>query len=495
MIKIQEIKGSDWAKGQSAQPNLPIGGLFRSMSNFDPFEQTGVFIPSLNPDNQPLSTVPKFLASFNYIGTDYLLAHTPTKLYQTLKDSPYTVTDVTAQINQGLGTVNKIYGRIKWKGGYVYACNDNNNLGYVRFNSLPVAAANDVSLLSSFLIDQSLDYAPMCIGADGNMYMGNLSRLQVFTSNTGTGGNSTYYFVDVGFYIRDIVSDGKYLVIIADNNAPGMVDRRVGAYKVKVYFWDMVQTDAASRIVPVTIWDIDDSYAVAMKFIDGAVNLITHNGISICNVATQPKQIRPFPYDNVSQDRMVRPLNSSQVAVSNGSMYWVDGVNNFNTDVYAYGNPTSGQQKIFYRPYTTGVTHLATSLLWVGNQLVLGTDEAALNFFNVGSTRGVATFQTLVTEVGLHSYGFTKVVLEQKLAAGQYVSVTAYSNATNSVLSTEIRSYDANNPKQTLLFKRIPIANSPDKFTDITLIVRVAGAKIHRVAVYGTPLDDTNEEL
>ncbi len=51
MIKIQEVKGSDWAKGQSAQPNLPIGGLFRSMSNFDPFEQTGVFIPSLNPDN------------------------------------------------------------------------------------------------------------------------------------------------------------------------------------------------------------------------------------------------------------------------------------------------------------------------------------------------------------------------------------------------------------------------------------------------------------
>src|SRR5689334_4150465 len=100
MKKILEIKDTDWTKGNSAQTDIPSGGLFGATSNFNPFAQGGVFIPSLTPDIKPLSTTPKFLTPFNSASVDYIYVHTDTKLYQVLKDSPYTITDVTAQVNQ-----------------------------------------------------------------------------------------------------------------------------------------------------------------------------------------------------------------------------------------------------------------------------------------------------------------------------------------------------------------------------------------------------------
>lgn len=75
------------------------------------------------------------------------------------------------------------------------------------------------------------------------------------------------------------------------------------------------------------------------------------------------------------------------------------------------------------------------------------------------------------------------------------MNVTVYSNGLNSTLSSETKVYDASNPRQTLVFKRIPAVNSPDKFTDFTVVVRVGGAKLSRVTTYATPLDDTNEEI
>lgn len=507
MKLLAEWKGSDWLKGQSAYVNLPIGGLFKSISNFDPFEQAGVVLPSLDPIKVPLATTPKFLTSFNYNNVDYIYVHTATKLYQVLKSAPYTVTDVTDQVNQGIANpVDRVYGTAKWKGSYVYAVGTAGGAGNqyeIHLNNLPASAGSDVVLKNtSVILDINQDFLPFCVGADGNLYYGSLNRLNVLTSPSGTSGNSSYYQIDNGFWIRDIVSDGKYLVIIADNNVQ-YGTKRVGSYQCKVFFWDMVLTDAVPYIIPVTKWDIEDSYLISAEFINGAVQIIGHNGIYICNVATSPKMLRPYPLDSIVQDRMNRPLNPAQVATHNGSLYWLDGVNTlatsgiYNPDVYAYGNPITGQQKIFYRPYTTNLFKLNTAMIWVGDQVVVATDEPALMIFNTGTARGTSVITTLITDMRLHNYGFIKVDLAAKMTAGQSVTVSAYSAGNNLTVSQETKSYNADNPKQTLMFRKTPvlISTSPDRFNDLEIIVRAVGAQIARVQLYGTPLNNASEDI
>lgn len=495
-MKIVELTGKDFTKGQSQSAYLPMGGLFRSMSNFDPFELTGTMYPSLTPDTFALSTTPKFLTSFNSSGTDYIYAFTDTKLYQLLKDSPYTLTDVTSSINNGgAGALARICGRAKWKGGLVYAFIDSLNNSAIKYNSLPVAGGSDVLMKSSWVLDATQDFLPMVQGADGNLYIGNANRILVMTSATGTAGNTTFYYIDDGFTIRDMVNDGRYLVVFADNNTVANGSRRVGSYRTRVYFWDLVQTDATPRIVPTVMYDLDDAYVIAAAQLDSQIFFFGYSGLYVCNSASSPQMVRPYVFSS-TDDRFTRPLNPSQVAVRNGSIYWVDGINSLNTDVYAFGNPTSGQQKIFYRPYTTGVTALSTCLLWSGNNLIRGTSTPSLNFFNVGSTRGTATVSTVITNVDRPmTYDYTKVDLALKLATGQSVTVTAYSQATNEILSTETKSYSASNPKQTLTFRRTPQASSPSKFADISITVSSVGALLSRVSVYATPLPDANEEL
>ena len=89
MVKILEIKNNDWLKGISAQPNLPIGGLFQYLQGCDPFEQGGLALPSLAPDNQSLATTPKFIQGYKnpVSGASTLNVLTNSKLYRVLKNS------------------------------------------------------------------------------------------------------------------------------------------------------------------------------------------------------------------------------------------------------------------------------------------------------------------------------------------------------------------------------------------------------------------------
>src|SRR6266404_8308679 len=180
--KIIEIKSNDWPKGISAQPNLPVGGLFQRLTGCDPFEQTGVALPSLTPASitpSPSST-PKVLTNWNNAGTSYVYVHSDTKLLRVLKDSPYTQTDITASI-----TVDTIKNAILWQGKYIYATTQLRSLTF---------AGVDTQILAGY--NGALDYIPLCIGADKNLYVGDDSRIHTITSSTGTAGNSVYAQID-----------------------------------------------------------------------------------------------------------------------------------------------------------------------------------------------------------------------------------------------------------------------------------------------------------
>ncbi len=496
--KILEIKNNDWLKGISAQTNIPIGGLFQYLVNCDPFEQGGLALPSLSPDNQSLGTIPQFITSWYDNTNDRLYAHTPTKLYSVLKNSPYTVTDVTNQINQGAmtGNLNCIGGVAVWKNRYVYASITDNNDLYINNNTIGVQSGNDILL--NHVANYNLNFTPFEIGADGNLYYGMDGAVGVLTAIDTASGNSTTHLIDSGYRVRALVNDGRYLIILADNNQAFVANKRTGDYKCKIYFWDMVQTDANNRIIADVIWDLKDSYMIGAKFLENAVYFFTYSGFFVCNVSTSPKLIRNYP-PTIIPGIYGRPLHNGQITAHKGSIYWLDAADTIDGYVYAYGNPVTGQPKIFYIPYVyVSSSYVNACIASSGDQFIVGTSQPGLFFFNVGSTRGNVVVKTIDTNmISQFKYEYIKVVLGQKLSSGQSVQVIATGAGGTQTISSETKSYNSANPKQELKFTRNVNggSNNPEKFEDITVIVNSNGAPIQRVSVYATPLDDSNEDL
>lgn len=494
MNKILEFKSDDFMKGISAQPNVAKGGLFQTIYNYDPFEQGGVLLPSLTPAAQGLSTLSKFLTSWDDgAGTQYLYGLGTTKLYRILKNSPYTVSDQTAQINQHLtfGTAANHIGHTIWKGKYIYATVTSTNNGCIMANALPVASGSDVLIQSAF---NERTLITFCVGADLNLYFNWQDNvIGVITDATTT--NTTIYKIDDGFKIRHMINDGRYLVILADTNASVATSRVTGDYKCRVYFWDMKNVDTNNYIdcSGGAKYEFSDSYLIGGAYLDGGIYFFGYNGLYLCNVATFPHMIRPFTSNTL---KMGRPTNPYQIAAKNGSLYWLDGTTSVNHYVYAYGNPITGQQKIFYIPYDTTVTAVSQALLAADN-IIVANDIPSLYFFSTGSTRGTLTFSSLSTLLPQpYTYGYAKVVLQQNMAAAQSVEVVTTTKNAVSTISDETKSYSAANAKQTHKFDRTIIgSNQPTKMEDITLSLVSVGAGIQRVCVYGSPLEDANTDL
>lgn len=486
MNKIFEIKGEDFSKGVSAQGNIPVGGIFQQFKGIDPFYNQGLAVPYLVPDQITPSTAPKFLVNFNTGGTEYLYWLSATEVKQVLRESPYTQTDKTTSVTL---SSSSIIGATIWKGKLIYAVKNND----LRSNTLPIAIGTDVQIKGSFNYSSSTyDCMPFCVGGDGNLYHGDQSRVGQITSATGTSGNSNFFNIDDGFYVRDLINNGRYLVILADDNLGNLADRKVGNYRCRVYFWDMIKSTAD------VIFDVDDSYLIAGEQLDGNIYFFGYNGLYVCNEMTSPKMVRPFvSYNGLSR---AKPYSPYHLVRSKGSLFWVDGSNNvlYNGSIYAYGNPTNGLTKIFYQPHlnsNAGQTNAQNVLAVVGEQLWTADASPKIYVQNTGSTRGVGIITTLDKVLPQpYRYELTKVVLASPLTAGQSVTVSATSaNGSITTSDQETKSYSASNPRQILIFKTKPASGTQNIFEDIRVSVETTGATIQRISVYGTPLDDITE--
>lgn len=515
LVKVIEIKDADWIKGLSLSPNIPFGGLFQQLYNCDPFAVPGAAVPSTVPALQATGTVtPKFLQTYNNVGANFVLAHSDTKLYHVSAGNASV--DDTAQINQNLGgaSVAGILNTIIWRGQYVYSeaitdfANPTHNV-QVSANSIPVLKANDVSLYQGTMpLGSGQDFLPMCVGPSGYLYVAAGSTIYVFTNVAGTSGNAANnggngYQTFAGYTIRDLSFDGVNLVIAMDSNLPGNTVRLSGTYSCRIGYWDGNATVSNGGAIDfATTWDIPDQWLISVRqsdlldpFAGDANYVIGHAGIYVCSKSSAPRLIRPF-------GSVPQPLNPAQVTGKNGSIYWCDGYSTTSKqNVYAYGNPISGEQKIFYQPYgllATGFSN--TCIAAAGNQLALGLSGAnGVAFFNaVSGSLLPLTLMTLdETPEQPMRYEFTKVVLLKALTAGQTVTVSAYSQDGSQLISQETKSFNVANPKQGFKFTRIPTGtNQPEKYNDLTVVVgTTGGASLQRVSVYATPLDDANEEF
>jgi hypothetical protein len=478
--KILEIKGDDWRKGLSLQTKAMVSGIFQRAHGFNPFELANYFYPSLSATEltAPADSI-KTLVSYQSGGVGYFLAQTNTKLYQYLRASPYTRVDLSSKI-----TVGTVKGAIWYKDRYVYATEDG-GLGTVRASDLSASDLEIVAGVNTTTVDR-----PMCVGADNSLYIGNGNAVSKVVSVAGTAGNTLEIFtLESGMKVRELINDGRYLVILADNNVTIPANRVAGEFRCRVYFWDM------SKATADVIWDIpDESYLIGGKFVNGVIQILAYNGLYECTIANPPSLIMD---QNTNASITAKPVNSFQITASKSSIYWADG-GATGQNIYAYGKMPGQQGKIFYTPFISHTSSYAhTAIAYSAGALIAAVDAPKLYIHNVGSTRGNGTIITAPIVLD-QPYGFVsaKVVLRSPLSSGQSIAFIA-ANANDTVISdTETKSYSASNTRKNLLFNLTPASGSTSRFEDFYFtLTSVGGATVERVTIYANPSDDLDQTL
>jgi len=478
-IKIFELSGEKFSKGLSHVEDFPVNGLFvNNGTPFNPFDDYGYFNPSLDAvvtDNTKTYT-PTVLTSVNISGDPYIYCHTPTKLFQVEGGSPYTTTDVTAQIS----VTNPVGGAGVFKNKYIYV---DVLASTVYANAIPVANASNVAILS--VANTTEHYRPMCIAPDKNLFIADGAGIDRITSVTGTTGNTKgYYELESGMVVRDLINDGRYLVAIADNNQSQKIgqDGLTGNYRCQVLFYDVNN----GRPTADYIYEFTDSYLVSVKLLDGIVHIFGKDYLWVCNSQTAPKKIYSF----IGRATITEPpKNPFQVTVIGSSIHWVAGSNNS----YAYGSFLDGMKKILYSPYYTSSNQ--SCILGSGNLVYMGNDgnNQMLQVLNTGSTRSEASLKTVPIFLKQpFKFAFIKVIMKSKLNSGASISVAMSSNTdTTNIQPYTTKNYSQIGAKQTIIFDKTNDGGNPSvqSFTDFNLTVN-SNRAVALVEVWAYPLEN-----
>lgn len=489
--KIFELKDTDWMKGLSLQDDIPLGGIFQSSSNFNPFEVMGFLQPSLSPvaiDPVTITTQVNHLIP-EIDGYVYALGDrtdTGEKCFYRIKLADNTVTDYSSVIDQNATT-----GAVTHNGGTIYGgIGETTRIiyeqsGSLRSNSIITpTVGNDLNILTSANSSSSVSPIDFCIGSDLNLYYtaNQGSAVGKITTVVGTSGNNASQFVlEQGIQPRSLTSDGYYLVVMGDNNTNRLTTITA---KCKVYFWDKAKSTAD------VAWDVPDSYLIGGRFVDGRVLIIGYSGIWSCNLHTPPKLVYPISNKNIL------PSKVSQIGVQDEFLTWSSVATG--AKVYAYGSLIG--KPILFSPYTSSAsTDLHTALAVTGEQIVTATNAPSVYIHNTGSTRANAPIETATIHFGNpNKFGFIKCVLKDPLSSGQSVSLSAMDGSGRVILNSSNKAYSDSDigPKRDLLFKPNPTIGSVTDFEDIAISVNPqGGAVIKRLTLYAIPQSDSNQTL
>ncbi len=469
-VKIFEIKGNDWMRGLTRQLYSLIGGLFILTNHFDPFEKAGMCQPGFV--NQALSSVSgataSFLTPFTLSGLGYFYAHAPTKLYK-IDISTNVATDETSNVTTGA-----CLGAAVWRDKYVYSL-------ATAVRKIELGAGTDTSLLTG--LTTGMPHV-MATGADLglNLYITNGNLIAKLILETGTTGNVLNAFsLETGQVSKDLTNDGRYLVILSDNNVNG--SNLFGKSKCRVTFWDMVRTSAD------VIWNLDDTAVIGMKFIDGLVYVIGYENIYVCSAGMAPQVIYSFTGNATVT---IRPASAAAITSRKGILYWIG----TNGRVYAYGNPLDPNKKILYAPYFCE-SGTPTALVAATSKMFVATDTPGIVEVQGGTgVRNTSLIQTGPFDLGQrYAFAYVKMVLDTPIASGEAVILNSIStwDTNGGITTSATRDFTSDPNKATLLFYRTPAAASTDvpDFEKISIISFTLQKKaLVRLELWGVPLED-----
>lgn len=484
--KIYEIKGEDWTKGLSLKSSFPVGGIFRTAQNFDPFEDYGFLRSSLDSATANNTTdTPITITNWNESGTAKLYVHTDDHLYEVLSDSPYTTTDESAEIDV-TGTVT---GATLFKGRYIYAQADTTE---VFSNTLPVASASNIKIFDSGGSNTAW-WTPMAIAPDKNLYFahGEICRITKVSGGGETAANNgTYYALESSMYARDLVSDGHYLVVVADNNTSnqrGATPAR-GSYRCQVLFYDVNN----GRSTADYIYEFTDSYVTSVRFLDGAIYIFGRENMWVCNAVTPPKPVFSF---NSTSTIIEPPKTPFQVTQNINSLYWCGTTNNV---IYAFGSLTTGMKKVFYQPYSA--SGVPASIATNGTLFYVGTSSASqmLSVLNTGSSRAITTSATASIYLPqAYKFAFAKVIMKSKLATGGEVYFGLTNNNGENISKNRTKTYSEIGAKQAIIFN-LENDTAPNvsikEFNDFRLTIG-SNQSVARVEIWATPVENYDQTV
>lgn len=484
-IKIYEIKGEDFAKGLSLKSSFSVGGIFSTAENFDPFEDYGYLRTSLDAvtTDDDYTATPNVLTSWNSSGTAYIYSHTPTHLYQVLDGSPYTTIDKSAEID----VTGAVTGAILYKGRYIYAQADTTE---VFSNTLPVASGSNILIFNSGGSNTSW-WTPMAIAADKNLYFahGNICRITTVSGGgETTANNGSYYDLESSMYARDLVNDGRYLVVVSDNNTSnqrGATPAR-GNYRCQVAFFDVNNGRSTADF----IYEFSDSYVTSVRYLDGVIYIFGRENIWACNSVTPPKIVFSF---NSTSTIVEPPQNPFQVTQNTNSLFWCGQTNG---KIYAFGSLVSGLKKVFYQPYAVGAT--PSAITNNGTEFYVGTSGAnqMLRVLNTGSTRSLTSSTTASSYLPQpYRFAFARVVMKSKLATGGQVYFGITNNNGERISNFRTKTFSETREKQSILFNlENDTTASIKEFNDFKLSVG-SNQSIAKVELWAYPIDNYDQNV
>lgn len=469
-VKIFSISGTDWMKGFSRTTSSMIGGIFQLASGYDPFERPGIWQTPYMPQTltgTALTTSVKFLTPFSEGGVGYIYAHSSTKLYR-VTISNNTVADHTANITTGA-----VFGAKVWKDRYVYALTDT-------VKSIVLNAGTNTTLLTG--LNAGVGHY-METGADSNLYVTDQASIAKLILQSGTTGNTLGVFnLETGMTARALINDGRYLIIIADNNSSGATNV---SSKCVIMFWDMVKATAD------IIYYVDDKQMVGGGIIDGVVYVFGKDHIYACNSASPPQIVFSFLPDPVSGGVAVwPPANQGEIATRRGIIYWVGDSSDV---IYALGNPF-GRVKVLYAPYEGGGLN---SAIGMGSNRLFTADSAGIYELQAGTgVRGSSLLSTSGVDLGKrYQFAFIKAVLDSELVSGQSLSFQVLSaNDGRKISDTFSKSGTTDLGKQVLIFPRMPPSSETadgSQFEEISKInLSLTKTALKRFEMWAYPLED-----
>jgi len=480
-IKLYEIKGEDFAKGLSYSEDFPINGIFSSY-NADPFQNYGYFSPVRDDErvDNLNSTIPRFFTSFTDSGTKYVYAHGDTSLYRILDGTPFTGTSKSAEID----VTSRCTGAIIWKGKYIYAQSE--APAEIYSNNIAVAGASNVKIIENMA--SSSHWTPMAVAPDKNLYFGNAQAIGQITVTTVVPNANTYnyYSVESGFYVRDLVSDGHYLIAIADNNvghitSPDGADL-TGNYRCIVLFYDVNN----GRSTADYIYEFTDSYLSSVKVLDGAVYIFGRDNLWVCNSQTAPKAIFNFQDGSTI---IYPPICFNEVTQKNNLIYWIGS----NGTIYSFGTKYAGTKKVFSAPFSPGNS---TAITTSGEYVYIG-------FYNSGAVYSetvVQNYNSALTSSTLETtpihlsqpfkFSFAKVSFKNHETTWT-VSLGMTTRGSKEVVDTTTKSSAQLGAKHNVIFNPASDSGNPavQTFDDFKLSVS-SNVELSKIEIWGTPVDN-----
>ena len=474
-VKILEISSKDWMGGMSAQRYMSVGGVFRSLTNYDPFERHGVWKPTVAPtergDGTVAANIKHFTAWINTADSNeaYLYGFANSSAAYAIKSvTPFTVSAITG----GITGITTIRGAGNFKGKVLYA-----NDTVVKANSIPVAAPNEATILSGLTAAEHI----MHIGPDRNMYITNDNHIARITNEAGTSGNAAQYLTfESDVVTRDITDDGKYLVIAGDTTENLASSQQNGNARCFVAFWNMKSQDLSQ------IWEFRDSRIYSIERAEDEIFVIGADNIYVCRIDMPIKPLMPLRNNpTIASSIFVSPANT--IRRGNGVVLWAMG-----TSIYGYGRSTPYTAKRLFHLNTGSDT--ITAMIHDGITLWGSIVSELYDFTNGASFNTSSLILADIDFKRPYEFAYAKIVLRKGLTSGLTLPLEILTqDGAEYVLKSQGFNFTSHGKVSSFIYFPLPLTSDTTSqvpwFEDLTDISMTNnGAEVRRLEVWGYPI-------